>query len=264
MADVDNTTARPEDQFFDAVVASTARGLLRIASTNHSRSFILGVGFHSPHFRLYVPLREWEKSGEYPIKPVLHPLPSAGLPVVALPDMQLIRILLRNGSTSNSRLHARDIRVIAAEGQLEMRRGYLAAVSHMDEQVGSVLSELRVLHLERRTLVIFTSDHGFAIGEGGSWGKNALLELQTRVPFILCDPTAPASHGTRSAALVELLDIVPTILDLGAGLPTEGLERLLPPPPPQTLHPNLNPPHVSPRHATPHHTTPHHDRLRRP
>ena len=209
----------PEGAFFDANVAREARERLRRANAT-GRPFALGVGFHHPHFKWHVPTRLWagRYASEAEIRPVARPLPSAGLPLHAMPDQHLTNVDLSSGERINTRRETKSWwRVpMPARAQLEMRRGYSAAVTWMDEQAGSVLDELKRLHLQRSTLVIATSDHGFALGEGGSWGKNGLLELQTRVPLILRHPGALRSHGARSAAPVELLDLVPTILDLAA------------------------------------------------
>ena len=53
----------------------------------------------------------------------------------------------------------------------ELRRGYLASVAFLDVQVGRVLDQIDALHLSNDTVIIFTSDHGYGIGERGHWGK---------------------------------------------------------------------------------------------
>ena len=93
--------------------------------------------------------------------------------------------------------------------------GYYASVAFMDAQVGKVLKALREAGLEDRTIVIFTSDHGYHLGEHDFWAKVSLLEESARVPLVVRAPgIAPAS----SASLVELLDLFPTTAAL-AGLP---------------------------------------------
>ena len=143
--------------------------------------------------------------------------------------------------------------------QLELRRGYAAAVSFMDYQMGRILTRLKDLpnNASERTVIIFTSDHGFSIGDHGGWGKRSLWEPDARVPLIIKVPPRilqqRAKHaqlfalpsamlqkeqnhdysgtkretllmtasilqrGQRTAAFVELIDLFPTISDL-AGL----------------------------------------------
>jgi len=92
--------------------------------------------------------------------------------------------------------------------------GYYSAVSFMDAQVGKVLATLREEGLEDNTIVIFTSDHGFHLGEHRFWMKVSLKEESVRVPLIIKVPgKAPAVCNS----LVELLDLYPTVAEL-AGL----------------------------------------------
>ena len=96
----------------------------------------------------------------------------------------------------------------------ELLRGYLGAASFMDNQLGRLLEALTNLNLESSTVVIFHSDHGFSIGDHGQWGKRSLYEHDARVPLIISDPTRPEGHGSRSQALVELVDVLPTLAEL--------------------------------------------------
>jgi iduronate 2-sulfatase len=100
----------------------------------------------------------------------------------------------------------------------EMRLFYRAAIAFMDSLVGTLLDELDLAGLADETAVIFHSDHGFMLGENGEWKKFTLTELGTRVPLIARVPWMPHTAGTRTSALVELIDVMPTLADL-AGLP---------------------------------------------
>jgi arylsulfatase A-like enzyme len=94
--------------------------------------------------------------------------------------------------------------------------GYYAAVSYMDAQVGKVLKALRDEGLEDNTIVIFTSDHGFHLGEHSFWMKVSLHEESVRVPMII---KIPGKKPAVCNSFVELLDLYPTIAEL-AGLKT--------------------------------------------
>ena len=84
-------------------------------------------------------------------------------------------------------------------------------------QIGRVLKELDSLGLRDSTIIVFWSDHGLHIGEHGLIRKTTLFELDARVPMIIATPTHPG--GRRTHALVELLDVFPTLTELCA-LPT--------------------------------------------
>src|SRR5690606_24818808 len=85
-------------------------------------------------------------------------------------------------------------REVPAQGPLpeplarRLRHGYLACASYVDAQIGRVLAELDRLGLSDNTLVIFTSDHGFHLGDLGQWGKATNFEVATRVPLIIRAP----------------------------------------------------------------------------
>ena len=95
-------------------------------------------------------------------------------------------------------------------------RGYYASVTFLDQQVGRVLAKLDELDLEDDTIVIFTSDHGYHLGEHTFWQKLSLHEESARVPLIV---SAPGVDAARTDALAELLDLYPTLADL-TGLST--------------------------------------------
>lgn len=107
----------------------------------------------------------------------------------------------------------------------ELRRGYYAATSYMDAQVGRVVEELDRLKLADKTIIVFISDQGFNLGDHGVWGKTTCFEIDARVPFMITLPDR--SHaGARSRSLIELLDLYPTLVE-NCGLPpaagTEGM-----------------------------------------
>ena len=100
----------------------------------------------------------------------------------------------------------------------EVIRAYLAASSYVDANVGRMLDELERLHLDTNTIVVFTADHGYQLGEKGKWSKaGSLFEQGARVPFYFRVPGAPG-NGTACRRIVESLDIYPTLVDL-CGLP---------------------------------------------
>jgi iduronate 2-sulfatase len=105
---------------------------------------------------------------------------------------------------------------------LELRRAYAAATSYVDAQAGRVLGALRELGLERNTIVVVWGDHGFLLGEHGIWGKHCLYEEALRAPLMIRMPGL-AQAGAKSAALVETVDLFPTLADLCALPAPEGL-----------------------------------------
>lgn len=94
--------------------------------------------------------------------------------------------------------------------------GYYGAVTYMDAQVGKVLDALERSGQADNTIVIFTSDHGYHLGDHGLWMKQSLFERSARVPLIVAHPGAKAK-GQAAGGVVELVDLYPT-LAAAAGL----------------------------------------------
>jgi len=100
----------------------------------------------------------------------------------------------------------------------EYLRYYYATLSAVDDSVGRIMAYLKKNHLEKDTLVVFTSDNGFQIGEHGLIDKRTAYEPSVRVPMIMVEPgTVPA--GVVNTGRIRNLDYAPTFLDLA------GVER---------------------------------------
>ena len=89
---------------------------------------------------------------------------------------------------------------------------YYAIISHLDEQVGKIIDQLENEKMLDNTYVIFTSDHGLAVGQHGLIGKQSLYDHSIRVPMIISGPEI--EKGKKISHDIYLQDIVPTTLDL--------------------------------------------------
>jgi arylsulfatase A-like enzyme len=91
---------------------------------------------------------------------------------------------------------------------------YYGMLLHLDAQVGRILAELDATHQRNQTLVVYTSDHGLAVGSHGLMGKMNLYDHSVRVPLILRGPGVP--EGVQQDALCMGFDLYPTLCDLCA------------------------------------------------
>ncbi len=182
----------------------------RLASLG-SKPFFLAVGFWRPHLPFVAPKRYWEmyEPDQIPLPTPANPPQNA--PAIALHDSREIRGYGRV---------PKDREWTEAEIR-HFRHGYYASISFLDAQVGHILDALDSTGMTDQTIVVFTSDHGFHIGEHKLWGKTSNFELDARVPLIIASPEHRASHGKTTDALVELVDLFPTLVDL-AGI-EEGM-----------------------------------------
>jgi arylsulfatase A-like enzyme len=97
---------------------------------------------------------------------------------------------------------------------------YLATVQSVDESVGAVLAYLDKAGLARNTMVIYTSDQGFFLGDHGLFDKRFMYEESIRMPFLVRWP-AGIKPGTKSGAMALNIDFAPTFLE-AAGLPASA------------------------------------------
>lgn len=177
----------------------------------HERSgkdepFFLMVGFHKPHSPFVAPAKYWDlyERDEIPLAPF--PDVPAGAPE---------RFVFHDSNYLRSFGGFPDEGPIPDETARKVRHAYLAATSYVDAQVGRLLATLEESGEAGNTIVVFTSDHGYHLGDHGLWSKHTTYELATRVPLIVAGPGLVG--GLERSALVELLDLYPTLCDL-AGL----------------------------------------------
>lgn len=182
----------------DGIGAAEAVRLLERVG-KEARPFFLAVGFYRPHTPYVAPKKYFD----------LYPVDAIRLPALSADDKAR-----RPEAAYASAKKEQDAMPDAQ--RREAMQAYYASTSFMDAQAGVVLEALERLGLSKRTVVVFTSDHGYHLADHGLWQKMSLFERSTRVPLIIAAPDAKANgHVARSP--VELVDVYPTLADL-AGL----------------------------------------------
>ncbi|GMW02543.1 MAG: arylsulfatase [Candidatus Hydrogenedentota bacterium] len=112
---------------------------------------------------------------------------------------------------------------------VEFTRAYYATISHLDRQIGELISNLKDSGHYENTVILFLADNGYHLGNHGLGNKITMHEESVRVPMLAHGPGV-VKEGARSKALVSSLDIYPTLLDLaGIRLPDHIQGRSLTP-----------------------------------
>ncbi len=98
-----------------------------------------------------------------------------------------------------------------------LRATYLGLASEVDTHVGRILEFLKKTGQYEQTLIVLMADHGEMLGDHHMWGKHNVYDQAFRVPLIIRDPANSGPHGSKIEALVESIDVTPTILDVMGG-----------------------------------------------
>ncbi len=172
----------------------TAKKASELIKKHKNNPFFLAVGFVRPHVPFVAPKSYFEP----------YPFTKINLPQKKENDWNDIpKRGINYVTTINAKMNVeQEKKAIAA---------YYASVSYMDVQVGKVLQTLKDEGLEDNTIVIFTSDHGFHLGEHDFWMKVSLHEESVRVPLII---KVPGEEPGVCNSFAELLDLYPTVAEL--------------------------------------------------
>ncbi len=197
---------RPDEQHTDGMLAEDARWVLERAARRRNRPFFLAVGFYRPHTP-YVAPKPYFSHYALDQMPIVQgfeedqqDIPAPGLASYKKEQDQLTDKLRR-----------------------EAIQAYYASTSFMDAQVGKVLDALDELGLAENTIVVFTSDHGYHLGEHGLWQKQSLFEESARVPLIFAGPGISAT-GQVAPTPVGHVDLYPTLAELCQVAPSDNLQ----------------------------------------
>jgi arylsulfatase A-like enzyme len=165
------------------------------------------VGFVRPHVPLVAPKKYFE----------LYDRKAMKAPVVPANDLEDVPKIIR-GYKANGGYG------VTPELHKGLLQAYYASISYMDAQAGKVIRALEKLGRKNDTIIAFSSDHGYLLGEHHKFQKQHLFEESTRVPFILSVPWMKDTHGNRTKRITELVDLYPTLAELAGLTPPSVLQ----------------------------------------
>jgi len=220
----------PDENCTDLWLADAAVKTLHTVAADKSKPFAFFVGFHKPHPFWDVPQRFQDEYLE------TLPLPTHLDAPTNMPDVAYYSCTSVNtrsdvgGKTcDNTTLNPegcsyimpnasyakeKDLQRVSPTTMRRIRAGYAGGVTWTDLQIGKVLQALDDTGTKDNTLVMYWADHGWALGEQSMFCKMANFELQTRVPFILRAPWLGAAAVGSTTAMIELVDMMPTAIEL--------------------------------------------------
>jgi iduronate 2-sulfatase len=194
-ADVEQTDGKVADE------------TIRLLKKHREEPFFIAAGFYRPHIPYIAPKKYFD----------LYDLDRTPLPIVPQGYRRMVphAALASTPQWPNFGTTERQAR--------ECILAYDACVSFADAQVGRLLNTLDDLGLADNTVVVLWGDHGYHLGEHGLWRKNSLYEESARAPLVIAGPgIASASH--KCEAIVEFVDIYPTVAELVGLAPPDSTE----------------------------------------
>ncbi|MBA71528.1 MAG: iduronate-2-sulfatase [Verrucomicrobiales bacterium] len=174
----------------------TSTKVISLLRKHKDEPFFLAAGFVRPHYPMVQPKKYFD---EYPYEKMKLP-PQFPNDLQDIPKQGLASTRSETNSIGKF-----------PDNQKRMWSGYYASTQFMDEQVGRILDELERLGLRESTAVVFTSDHGYHLGEHTFWQKSNLHEEVLRVPLII---SVPGMKSGRTRSMVELVDLMPTLAEI--------------------------------------------------
>ncbi|MCA9119652.1 MAG: sulfatase [Planctomycetaceae bacterium] len=197
MADVADT------DYIDGYNTQLAIATIKEMAANDDKPFFLGMGFRLPHLNWCAPKKYWDlyEPSKIPMAAEVN-APEHGAAMGLHASFEL-----------RTRAGIPKIGPIGPELSRTLKHAYLASTSYVDAQIGKLVEALEEAGVRQNTIIVVWGDHGWHLGDMGVWGKATNYEIATRVPLMIWTPDMIA-RGKRSDALVELVDLYPTLCEL--------------------------------------------------
>jgi len=173
----------------------------------HDKPFLIACGFYRPHQPFYLPKKYFDM---YDLDGIILPETIAG----DLFDVPYVGVQFAHAAWTSGKHET----CIKYNQWKPLVRGYLAAISFADAQIGKLVDALDYGVNTENTWIVLFSDHGWHLGEKEHWGKHTPWRNSTRVPFIIVPPKGKSigdfKPGTKCNQPVNLVDIYPTLVEI--------------------------------------------------
>ncbi|MEX2168961.1 MAG: sulfatase [Pirellulales bacterium] len=202
-----------DDAYPDGQLADEAIDRLERAAGQPEQPFFMVVGFVKPHLPFCAPKKYWD----------LYDRAAFDLPEVRNPPDGAPEFAPTTWGELRQYADMPGQGPLSDDLQRTLIHGYHAAVSYMDAQVGRVLDALDRTGLAENTIVVLWGDHGWHLGDHGMWCKHTNYEQAARIPLLVVAPGVTKAEQATDA-LVESVDLYPTLCELAGVEPPEGLD----------------------------------------
>ena len=192
-----------DTDYVDGYNTEMAIATLKEMVQEDEKPFFLAMGYKLPHLNWCAPSKYWDlyKADDIPMADETNaPEDGAAMGLHASFELRTRVGIPKSGPLS-------------PELSRTLKHAYLASVSYVDAQIGKLIAALEDAGVRKNTVIVVWGDHGWHLGDMGVWGKATNYEIATRVPLMIWAPDMKA-RGAKTDALVELVDIYPTLCEL--------------------------------------------------
>lgn len=195
----------PDTAYIDGYHTRIAIATLKELAAQKEKPFFLAMGFRLPHLNWCAPAKYWDlyDPDEIPlITDGAAPIDGAAMGLHASFELRTRSNIPKYGPIDTKLART-------------LKHAYLASTSYVDAQIGLLLAALEEAEVRDNTIIVVWGDHGWHLGDMGVWGKATNYEIATRVPLMIWTPGMKA-RGASTDALVELVDLFPTLCELAS------------------------------------------------
>lgn len=198
----------PDNAFYDGAQTDLALNKLKQLKQNKEQPFYLALGYYRPHLPFVAPKKYWDLYDRDTLSMANNTYLPKNSPIMAMNstyeltacyDLEWVK-------------HPSGFKLPEETARL-LKHGYYASVSYIDACLGKLLDGLKRLGLYENTIIVIWGDHGWKLGEHGSWCKQTNYNIDTRVPLLIRAPGIK-SYDQDCHQLTELVDLFPTLCDL--------------------------------------------------
>jgi iduronate 2-sulfatase len=190
----------PDEKYFTHQLATAAIDYIQ---KSNDQPWFMAVGFTKPHLPFVAPKKYWDLYDRNDLPIAKNPQMPSQAPRQARHNWQELRGMYNDIPKDGP---------VPDEKALELKHGYYASLSFTDSNIGRILKHLDKTDKRKNTTIILWGDHGWQLGEHGLWCKHANFETSLNTPLIVSAAGHKATETSR--ALVEFVDIYPTLCDL--------------------------------------------------